>query len=83
MSGRNEPCECGSGLKFKKCCGARGRIQTISVAEELAYREARLREPPKKSKSLDAIGGFLSFTAFAASANMASFGRSKSNRRRK
>ncbi|MBW3595844.1 MAG: SEC-C domain-containing protein, partial [Planctomycetes bacterium] len=21
--GRNEPCPCGSGKKFKKCCGAR------------------------------------------------------------
>jgi len=21
--GRNEPCSCGSGLKYKKCCGAR------------------------------------------------------------
>jgi uncharacterized protein YecA (UPF0149 family) len=20
--GRNDPCSCGSGLKFKKCCGA-------------------------------------------------------------
>ncbi|MCM2465433.1 anaerobic sulfatase maturase [Methanoculleus oceani] len=23
--GRNEPCPCGSGLKYKKCCGGRGR----------------------------------------------------------
>jgi len=22
--GRNEPCPCGSGKKYKKCCGARG-----------------------------------------------------------
>ena len=22
--GRNEPCHCGSGKKFKKCCGASG-----------------------------------------------------------
>lgn len=21
MTGRNEPCRCGSGLKYKKCCG--------------------------------------------------------------
>ncbi|MBU1339031.1 MAG: SEC-C domain-containing protein [Acidobacteria bacterium] len=21
--GRNHPCPCGSGLKYKKCCGAR------------------------------------------------------------
>ncbi|MGH9364250.1 MAG: SEC-C metal-binding domain-containing protein, partial [Thermoanaerobaculia bacterium] len=24
--GRNEPCPCGSGKKFKRCCGARGPI---------------------------------------------------------
>ena len=23
MAGRNDPCPCGSGLKFKKCCGGR------------------------------------------------------------
>jgi uncharacterized protein YchJ len=23
--GRNEPCSCGSGKKYKKCCGAKGR----------------------------------------------------------
>lgn len=24
MPGRNDPCPCGSGKKYKKCCGARG-----------------------------------------------------------
>ena len=24
--GRNEPCPCGSGKKFKKCCGASGAL---------------------------------------------------------
>lgn len=24
IPGRNEPCFCGSGKKYKKCCGARG-----------------------------------------------------------
>jgi hypothetical protein len=80
MSGRNEPCECGSGTKFKKCCGARGRITVMSVAEDMAYCEARVREPRKKSKS---TGAFLSFATFAASVDMASMGRSKSNRRRR
>jgi hypothetical protein len=27
--GRNDPCTCGSGRKFKKCCGAPGASQTI------------------------------------------------------
>ena len=29
--GRNDPCPCGSGKKFKKCCGAVIPLQTISV----------------------------------------------------
>jgi len=24
--GRNEPCHCGSGKKFKKCCGSNGAV---------------------------------------------------------
>lgn len=26
-TGRNEPCPCGSGLKYKRCCGGPGRRQ--------------------------------------------------------
>ncbi|MCK7593366.1 UPF0149 family protein [Pseudomarimonas salicorniae] len=26
LPGRNDPCPCGSGLKFKKCCGAPGKL---------------------------------------------------------
>lgn len=29
--GRNEPCHCGSGLKYKKCCGADGTLQAPTV----------------------------------------------------
>ena len=31
--GRNELCPCGSGKKFKRCCGARGR--TLGVRERV------------------------------------------------
>ena len=27
--GRNDPCPCGSGKKFKKCCGADGAPSTL------------------------------------------------------
>ncbi|MFY9327767.1 MAG: SEC-C metal-binding domain-containing protein [Georgfuchsia sp.] len=27
--GRNDPCPCGSGKKFKKCCGADGAPSTV------------------------------------------------------
>ena len=53
MSGKigpNQPCDCGSGRKFKKCCGARGRITVVSVAEDMAYNEERWREHAKKPK---------------------------------
>ena len=29
--GRNEPCPCGSGLKYKKCCGANGKLSAPTV----------------------------------------------------
>ena len=47
----NEPCDCGSGRKFKKCCGARGRVTVVSVAEGMAHSEERWREHAKKPKS--------------------------------
>jgi uncharacterized protein YecA (UPF0149 family) len=28
--GRNEPCPCGSGKKYKRCCGGAGRRPPIS-----------------------------------------------------
>ena len=32
MPGRNDPCPCGSGLKFKKCCGAVIAIESAQRA---------------------------------------------------
>jgi len=32
--GRNEPCPCGSGVKFKKCCGAPDRTEVSSQAAQ-------------------------------------------------
>jgi hypothetical protein len=57
MSGRigpNQQCDCGSGKKFKKCCGARGRITDPVQAEQQAHNEERWREQRKKPKSKDA-----------------------------
>lgn len=31
--GRNDPCPCGSGVKFKKCCGSRLESQDERVAQ--------------------------------------------------
>ncbi len=30
-SGRNDPCPCGSGKKFKKCCGVQKKLNTRSA----------------------------------------------------
>ena len=29
--GRNDPCPCGSGKKFKKCCAAKGRTTRVGL----------------------------------------------------
>jgi len=28
---RNDPCSCGSGKKFKKCCEMKGKFQNVQV----------------------------------------------------
>lgn len=64
--GPNQPCDCGSGKKFKKCCGARGRIPVVKVAEDMAYSEERWREHAKKPKPKgDAIIPMAIFAAMA------------------
>lgn len=49
--GPNQPCDCGSGKKFKKCCGARGRITDPVQAEQQAHSEEYWREQRKKPKT--------------------------------
>ena len=40
--GRNEPCPCGSGRKFKKCCGARGAGSLTFTSEDRRSAVAKL-----------------------------------------
>lgn len=42
--GRNQPCPCGSGVKFKKCCDAKRR------AEEAEYKAAQARRTVPRPK---------------------------------
>jgi tetratricopeptide (TPR) repeat protein len=37
MVGRNEPCTCGSGKKYKKCCMNRNQNKTMSITEDDNY----------------------------------------------
>jgi hypothetical protein len=35
-AGRNDPCPCGSGKKFKKCCEAKAAKKSIGTAQVLS-----------------------------------------------
>lgn len=53
--GRNDPCKCGSGKKYKKCCGAPGlgkRAQVISTsgASSLLGRISQAGESLRQAK---------------------------------
>jgi len=40
--GRNDPCPCGSGLKYKKCCAAK-EVSSPTPLKEAYYRKYRIR----------------------------------------
>ncbi len=40
MSNRNKPCACGSGLKFKRCCGDEAALCAKRIAAHAAHAEA-------------------------------------------
>lgn len=41
-AGRNDPCPCGSGKKFKKCCEAKGAHKAIN-ATPITEKESSLK----------------------------------------
>lgn len=47
-AGRNDPCPCGSGKKYKKCCLSRDQeaVAKEAAATEAAAREAATKTPP-------------------------------------
>lgn len=56
---RNQPCSCGSGRKYKKCCGALSsvrssnptiQVRTISPEVERAFVQHQLREAERARK---------------------------------
>jgi len=48
--GRNDPCLCGSGQKFKKCCG---RDQAGSLKTKTLLRETILKVVDEQMRALD------------------------------
>lgn len=51
-TGRNDPCPCGSGLKYKKCCLSNNRFSQDNV-RNIYYREYEIRL--KESKDVEAL----------------------------
>lgn len=57
--GRNDPCKCGSGKKYKKCCGAPGlgrhtaQVMTPGAGNSLLGRIAQAGESFRHSKPVD------------------------------
>jgi len=58
--GRNEPCPCGSGRKFKKCCGLDQAARESMADEFQSDRRALLREVELEAQLLEGtpFGGF-------------------------
>ena len=50
--GRNDPCPCGSGLKYKKCCLNKG-LSNFDLLKERYFREHKIRL--KEKKDIEAI----------------------------
>jgi methionyl aminopeptidase len=50
--GRNDPCPCGSGLKYKKCCLNKG-LSNFDLLKERYFREYKIRL--KEKKDVEAI----------------------------
>src|ERR1700693_1982851 len=59
--GRNDPCPCGSGKKYKKCCEAKDAAQSTDAAELLRTGAGRMapeevaRLRPIELANLDAV----------------------------
>ncbi|HVZ37575.1 MAG TPA: SEC-C metal-binding domain-containing protein [Polyangiaceae bacterium] len=50
--GRNEPCHCGSGLKYKKCCASKDdAARSADLAAQAAARAARAQAEREKAEA--------------------------------
>jgi tetratricopeptide (TPR) repeat protein len=52
--GRNDPCPCGSGKKYKKCCEGAALAQSAEQA-----RAARLATPPRGARPIPETAGYV------------------------
>lgn len=50
--GRNDPCHCGSGNKYKKCCAAKDdAARSAELAAQAAARAERLRQEREQAEA--------------------------------
>lgn len=49
--GRNEPCHCGSGKKFKKCCINKAYTGSAELESDLSLGEKLVKEFDEKNKN--------------------------------
>ena len=50
---RNDPCPCGSGKKFKKCCESKGKLQNIEVQTSRNLLQEKTLSLFKKRTSIE------------------------------
>ncbi|MHC1727565.1 MAG: YecA family protein [Syntrophobacteraceae bacterium] len=51
-TGRNAPCPCGSGKKYKKCCLAKEREARRSSSEDQERRQLQVKRQPEEDREL-------------------------------
>lgn len=56
--GRNEPCYCGSGKKFKKCCIDKPKPMSKELEEDLALGQQRIAEDEEERKKRSNLASF-------------------------
>jgi len=49
MSNRNQPCQCSSGLKYKKCCGSPAALKAARAAKRQKEMDEKLEAIRAKS----------------------------------
>ncbi len=52
--GRNDPCPCGSGEKYKNCCVTKGDHFLKKLAEKAAKEELKAKKAAEKAAKKDA-----------------------------
>ena len=59
--GRNDPCPCGSGKKYKKCCESAAQAQSAERvrAAQLAASQRMLATPPRGARPIPEAAGYV------------------------